>query len=55
MYLIKWQGYPNPQDYTWEPISHLKGIKNMLKEFNAKFEKKVIEKTTKIKKALTKR
>jgi hypothetical protein len=42
MYLIKWQNYPNPEDYTWEPLSHLNDIKSMVKKFNLAFDKTAI-------------
>ena len=35
-YLIKWKGYPESQS-TWEPISHLTNIKDMVKEFDDNF------------------
>ena len=34
-YLIKWKGYPESES-TWEPLSHLKYINYMLKEFEQK-------------------
>ena len=35
-YLIKWKGYPLT-DSSWEPISHLYNIIDMVKEFNDNF------------------
>ena len=35
-YLIKWKGYPI-SDCSWEPISHLYNIIDMVKEFNDNF------------------
>ena len=35
-YLIKWKGYPIT-DSSWEPISHLYNIIDMVNEFNANF------------------
>ena len=34
-YLIKWKGYPESES-TWEPLSHLKYINYMIKEFEQK-------------------
>ncbi len=31
-YLIKWKGY-SKEESTWEPIQHLKFVKEMVKEF----------------------
>ena len=35
-YLIKWEGYPIT-DCSWEPISHLSNINDMVKEFDDNF------------------
>ena len=35
-YLIKWKGYPESQS-TWEPISHLKYIQNLVDIFNEQY------------------
>jgi hypothetical protein len=37
-YLVEWVGYPNEADFTWEPISNLENIQNMINEFEAKLE-----------------
>jgi chromobox protein 1 len=31
-YFVKWEGYPESQN-TWEPYSHLKSVKDMVREF----------------------
>ena len=36
-YLIKWKGYPENES-TWEPLSHLKYINYMIKEFEQKYK-----------------
>ena len=38
-YLIKWKGYPDNQS-TWEPLSHLRNISDLVKDFEKKFQKK---------------
>lgn len=38
-YLIKWKGYPESES-TWEPLSHLKYINYMIKEFEQKMRNK---------------
>ena len=38
-YLIKWKGYPDNQS-TWEPISHLRYISDLVKDFEQKNQKK---------------
>ena len=35
-YLIKWEGYPIT-DCSWEPISHLSNVNDMVKEFDDNF------------------
>ena len=37
-YLIKWKGYPENES-TWEPLSHLKYIQYMIKEFEDNLKK----------------
>ena len=37
--MIKWKGYPDNQS-TWEPISHLKYISDLVKDFEKKYQKK---------------
>ena len=37
-YLIKWKGYPENES-TWEPLSHLRYIQYMIKEFEDKLKK----------------
>ena len=36
VYLIKWVGYPI-KDCTWEPITHLHNINNLIKKFEDNF------------------
>lgn len=38
MYLIRWKGYPDPSDYTWEPIQHLTEVEDLVRKFNEDFE-----------------
>ena len=35
-YLIRWEGYPEEKDWTWEPAEHLEGCKELVKEFKRK-------------------
>ena len=37
LYKIKWKGYPI-SDCTWEPMSHLQYMKDMVQKFNAKLD-----------------
>lgn len=32
-YFIKWVGYPELKDHTWEPLENLASVKNMVQEF----------------------
>ena len=47
MYLIKWLGYPL-KDCSWEPVSHLNSISNMIENFDKNFpysiDKKLLKK-----------
>ena len=36
-YLVKWEGYPEEQN-TWEPVSNLSNVKDMIREFEKKIE-----------------
>ncbi|OHT00112.1 hypothetical protein TRFO_08092 [Tritrichomonas foetus] len=36
-YLVKWAGYDDPKDLTWEPIEHLQNCNQALQEFYEKF------------------
>jgi hypothetical protein len=38
LYLIKWKNYPDPKDYTWEPIQHLSEVKDLVAEFEKNHE-----------------
>ena len=43
-FLVKWEGYENEEDRTWEPISHLE--KHMIADFEKNEEnikKKIVE------------
>ena len=40
-YLIKWEGYPL-EHCSWEPISHLKNVLNMVKEFEYNYPNSII-------------
>jgi hypothetical protein len=33
LYLVKWQGYDNPADLTWEPIEHLENLREEIDYF----------------------
>merc|ERR1711935_148591 len=33
LFLVKWKGWEDPQDFTWEPKSNLKGSEKLIKEF----------------------
>ena len=39
-YLVKWQGYDNPIDYTWEPVEHLIESLDAIADFHAKYPNK---------------
>ena len=45
-YLIKWEGYPIT-GCSWEPISHLSNIKDMVKEFDDNFPNSINHKLLK--------
>lgn len=32
-YLIKWVGYDDPKDYTWEPIAHLPNCAQLIMDY----------------------
>ena len=46
-YLIKWQDYPI-NDSTWEPISNLKNIRNMILDFEKEYPKSIDKKLLEI-------
>ena len=46
LYLIKWEGYPIT-DCTWEPISHLSNIIDMVQEFEENFPQSINQKLLK--------
>ena len=46
LYLIKWEGYPITA-CTWEPISHLSNIIDMVKEFEDNFPQSINQKLLK--------
>ena len=33
MYQVKWAGYDNPGDYTWEPYSHLENCQDLIQSY----------------------
>lgn len=43
MYLIRWKDYPDPKDFTWEPIQHLTEVEDLVREFNLKDQQRVAE------------
>lgn len=43
MYLIRWKDYPDPKDFTWEPIQHLTEVEDLVKEFNLKDQQRAEE------------
>ena len=45
-YLIKWEGYPI-KDCTWEPISHLTNIMELVNEFDDNFPNSIKQKPLK--------
>ncbi len=45
-YLIKWEGYPI-KDCSWEPISHLSNIKDMVQKFDDNFPYSINQKALK--------
>ena len=49
-YLVKWKGYDDPDDYTWEPISLLDDALDII----ATFEKELLDTENKIRKAIKK-
>jgi chromobox protein 1 len=32
-YLIKWEGWNNPEDLTWEPLEHLDNVPHIVQKF----------------------
>lgn len=38
-YLIKWEGYDNEKDYTWEPQANVLGCKDMIKEYEKQLKR----------------
>ena len=46
MYLIKWEGYPL-KDCSWEPVSHLDNISDMLENFNENYPNSIDKKRLK--------
>ena len=34
-YLVVWEGYPHPKDYTWEPIENLYGHEDLTQTSDA--------------------
>jgi len=42
-YKIKWEGYPNSQ-CTWEPMSNLESVKELVEEYEKNHEKKMLGK-----------
>ncbi len=45
-FLIGLCGFPDPKDDTWEPLDHLSGSEHMIREFNDRWEKDYVRKTT---------
>ena len=45
-YLIKWEGYPI-KDCSWEPISHLSNVMDMVNEFDDNFPSSIEQKALK--------
>ncbi len=43
LYLVKWDGFEE-KDATWEPLSNLNNVKDMVKEFDRQLEMEVSEK-----------
>ena len=41
VYLVKWKGWDNVEDQTWEPESSLAGSRDLLREFNQQREAKI--------------
>ena len=39
-YLVKWQGYDDPSDLTWEPIENLQNCKESIDEYERAHKKK---------------
>ena len=39
-YLVKWEGWDNPGDLTWEPIEHLTSVPKILERFEDEYSKK---------------
>jgi hypothetical protein len=44
-FLIGWRGFPDPKDDTWERLGHLSGSEHMIREFNEKWEKRMLRAT----------
>lgn len=37
LYLVKWEGFED-KDATWEPVSNLGGVKELIREFEKAYE-----------------
>ena len=42
-FLLKWKGYDNPSDQTWEPLDNLDGCQRMLDEFRKTNAEAIVE------------
>jgi hypothetical protein len=40
LYYVRWEGYPDPADHTWEPLENLMSVPQMVEDF----EKRLAEK-----------
>lgn len=51
-YLVEWDGYPHPIDFTWEPLDHLFGCLELVAQFESALQKTIKGKMDELTRAL---
>lgn len=51
-YLVEWDGYPHPIDFTWEPLDHLFGCLESVAQFESALQKTIKRKIDELTRAL---